>query len=135
MFDAVDVIVIERQPPLSAGMPFEIMLRERYGDKCTFVSPSTLHRAFHLQGYEYNGRKERCVQVVLEQLRAWRLDGVGGAEECVARIGLKERKHDMCDAILVLVFWLKTSRARYERDARAAVTMPFCEFIEQFRNR
>lgn len=132
IFDAVDAIVLERQPPMSAGMPLEIILRERYGDKLTFISPSTLHKAFGLQGYEYDGRKQRCVEIVTEQLRRWALDGVLNAIEASTRIQSMHRKHDVCDAILILIYWLKHKHKEYVKNRPCATS--FSTFIEQFRH-
>ena len=46
LLTAADVIVLERQPPGSAGFPLELLVRERFGAKCVFVAPQTLHKRF-----------------------------------------------------------------------------------------
>ena len=133
MFDTADVIVIERQPPMSAGMGLEIMLRERFGSKCVFISPSTLHVQFNLSGFDYNARKERGVALVLRHVQVWRDAFVKGADMLEKKLHCLVRKHDICDAILLLTSWVQRQK-KNEQSVRKASSVGFTAFIETFRH-
>lgn len=143
MFDAADTIVIERQPPMSAGMGLEIMFRERFGHKCVFVSPKTLHVLFNLTGFEYNARKERCVALVQHYVDGWKRAEVRGVDVLDKKLRNLDRKHDICDAILILTAWVQTQKSKSKSKSRQATSggpasasapVDFKMFVETFRH-
>jgi len=104
-FIAADVLVVEKQPITSAGMPIELLIRERYGKKCTFVHPATLHKHYGTAGYEYNARKRMAVDLITDALRQWEHQKVEGAGDALASILSMERQHDCCDAALFFMYY------------------------------
>ena len=136
MFETADIIVIERQPPMSAGMGLEIMFRERFGHKCVFVSPQTLHVQFNLKGFEYNARKERCVALVMHYVETWKHAHVKGADILERKLHHMDRKHDICDAILLLTVWVqRQKKTRVPAASKGATATDFKTFVETFRRR
>lgn len=131
VFAAATHIVMERQPIQSAGMPLELLFRERFAAKCIFISPQTLHKQFGLQDLEYDGRKAKCVGIVSEHLRQWASDGLAGASQIIAYIDTLDRKHDVCDAMLLLLAWLVSNRKRHKSPPEQT---PFAAFVERFRH-
>lgn len=123
-FDDADVIVIEKQPYLSAGAPLELMFRERFGPRCVFVCPQTLHKYFGTAGYEYDARKAHSVSIAVDFLKKH------GEDRALAYIDALTRRHDVCDAILLLMYW--QARLKPVEEIPAATT-PFRDFVEQFR--
>lgn len=118
-FDQADVIVLERQPPMSAGAPLEFMFRERYRSKCVFVCPQTLHKHFELSGYEYEARKEKSVNIASQFLQY---------SSVIHKFSALARKHDVSDAVLLLMYYS-------ERVSQSAITnVPFSEFVESCRS-
>lgn len=103
---ACDVILVERQPPGSAGLSLEILLRERYGKKLWFAAPQSMHAAFGTAGYTYDGRKERNVALAMAWLASLE-PTCGGVADVVASIRDETRRHDIADALLVLMFYLR----------------------------
>jgi hypothetical protein len=136
MLTGAEVILLERQPFQSAGMPLELLFRERFGCKCVFLSPHTIHKRFGLQGFEYDGRKERAVAVITHEMTFWSSQAIPGATEALATLGKLARKHDICDAMMIFIVWVK---ALHERTAATATATAFPEctdfkaFTEKFR--
>jgi hypothetical protein len=102
-FARADVLLVEKQPVGSAGMPLELILRERFGRKCVFVHPATLHKHYGSAGYEYDARKAMGVRMVRAALGMWA--GVPGAATALARIDSLERQHDCADACLFFIYY------------------------------
>lgn len=130
------VIVVERQPFVSAGMPLEIMLRERFGCKCVFFNPNSLHKMFGLGGYEYEGRKQKCVRIVMAHVAQWVAAGVPGAAAAERHITTLERKHDICDAVLLLLAWHAKYGAGKPTETKTETKTEgtsFAAFVAQFR--
>lgn len=107
---SADSILLERQPFQSAGFPLELLMRERFLEKCVFISPNTLHKHFGSAGYTYDGRKDRAVRIVTATLESWRDSGVDGCDTALATIHSLTRKHDCCDACLLLLYHIYHGR-------------------------
>lgn len=130
---AADVLVLERQPIHSAGFPLELMFRERYGPKLVFVSPPTLHKHFGLQGYTYEGRKERAVGITTSTLTEWDERGLSGARVALDTIHGMERKHDCCDAFLFFMYYTtEVLGLKDEPEPPPPTLTPFKDFLQQF---
>ena len=151
LFCQADVIVLERQPIASAGFPLELMFRERFGDKCKFVAPSTLHKHYDLAAYTYEGRKAKCVSTVLNALQIWVAGKLPGAADAIRTIESMDRKHDCCDACLIFMYYVTTTqfpnppptstisfqteviRVASHTDNSTMDTTDFKSFIEKFK--
>jgi hypothetical protein len=131
LFASADDIVIERQPPQSAGAPVELLFRERFVSKCLFIHPATLHSRFKLMGYTYDGRKQRSVRLAQDFLRSIQ------ATPALASMAAMERQHDCADACLLFIMRLEQIAAAFVKTKPKAV-MPdsftdFKTFVESYR--
>lgn len=100
------IVLVELQPFQSAGKPFEILLKERYGSKVILIPPRSMHKAFGIGGYTYEGRKKLSVTIAsdfLEDLVAKEVKGATGALKAIEPMN---RKHDCADAILLLIYYM-----------------------------
>jgi hypothetical protein len=134
LFATVDDIVIERQPPQSAGAPVELLFRERYGSKCLFIHPATLHSRFHLKGYTYDGRKQRSVLIAQDFFKS--IQATTALEDMAAM----ERQHDCADACLLFIMRLEqiAATAVLQQKQKIPIVIPdsntnFQTFIEAYR--
>jgi len=96
-FEKANLICVERQPFKSAGYPFELILKEKYGPKCSFVAPQTLHKHFRTGKLSYHDRKDATESRVAR----WLDDR--GASSLWESICKESRQHDCADAILLLI--------------------------------
>jgi hypothetical protein len=131
LFAAADDIVIERQPPQSAGAPVELLFRERFGSKCVFIHPATLHSRFKLMGYTYDGRKQRSVLLAQDFLSSIQ------ATRALESMAAMERQHDCADACLLFIMRLEQIAAEVVK-TKAPTVIPetytdFQTFIESYR--
>ena len=89
IFDSADKILIERQPP--AGFTnIEILLNYMFKDKVILISPVSMHMHFGMRHLDYEERKERTVLI---------------AEKYLADEIPYERKHDIADALCMIVYF------------------------------
>ena len=88
IFDAADKILIERQPP-GGFQNIEILLHYMFKDKVTLVSPVSMHTHFGMRHLDYDQRKERTVSI---------------AEKYIEGEIPYERKHDIADALCMIVY-------------------------------
>ena len=134
LFTEAAVIVIERQPPQSAGVAVEVMFRERFGAKCVYIHPATIHARFGMAGYTYDGRKARSVATAsqfLEDMAA----ATPGAAAALAALGSMERQHDCADACLMFIMHCEAAvpARRPVPPSRASAATPFAAFLEAYR--
>lgn len=99
-FEKADVIAVELQPHGSAGYPFELILREKYGSKCYFVRPSDIHSYFMTGQFSYNDRKHENERIAKEWLTK------NGHSVMWHEICFEKRQHDCADAILLIMYYL-----------------------------
>jgi len=88
LFDAAEKILIERQPP-GGFTNVEILLHYMFKDKVTLVSPVSMHVHFGMRHLNYDQRKERTVSI---------------AEKYIDGDIPYERKHDIADALCMIVY-------------------------------
>lgn len=87
LFDEADVVLIEKQPP--GGLTnVECLLAYMFRDKLVQVNPVSLHTHFGMRHLDYEQRKVRTTAI---------------AERYVDLP--YERKHDVADAVCMLVYW------------------------------
>lgn len=108
--DGADLVLVEQQPPGSAGQPFEQMLLLHVGDRARTVHPRSMHRHFGLRG-DYEERKEASVRAAARR--------VEGLDLAMARA---PRPHDIADAACLLAFECdrRAEVLRREQAARVA---------------
>ena len=121
-------LIVEMQPPGSAGMPLEILIRERFApSQCTFISPASIHSRFQLRGHTHATRKAKSVRTACDALQGWAASNVAHASAARAHILGMERAHDCADAILLGIMFLERVAAPVRQvpdDAAAAASAP-----------
>ena len=130
VFTRVEKILIERQPP-GGFVAVEQLIFSKYRDKCELIAPNSVHKFFHIGGYDYDGRKEKVVEIAR-----------GYMELPLVRAEFEgfERKHDMADAICFGIFWLSKKHEFYlmeeniKRINNLVITpgVTFDEWLKQF---
>jgi len=89
MFDDAEYILVERQPP-GGFQNIEVLLHYMFRDKVTLVNPVSLHAHFGIRHLMYEQRKERTTSI---------------AEKYIGREVPYERKHDIGDAVCMIVYF------------------------------
>jgi hypothetical protein len=88
IFDEAETILIERQPP-GGFTNIEVLLNYMFRDKVKLVSPVSMHTHFGMRHLNYDERKERTTSLA----------------ERYTNIDIPyERKHDIADAICMLMY-------------------------------
>lgn len=142
VFDGVDGIIIERQPPQGL-VAVEQLIFSKYRDKCELVSPNSMHKHFNIGHMDYDRRKIAVTNISTHYIL---LSDVFHIEN---QIVLREynsftRKHDIADAICIGIFWLKKKHDKYTHDKRVEKVrstkmtfrgsdMHMKDWLEQFR--
>jgi len=88
LFDSAEKILIERQPP-GGFTNVEILLHYMFKDKVSLISPVSMHTHFGMRHLNYDQRKERTVSI---------------AEKYIEDEIPYERKHDIADALCMIVY-------------------------------
>ena len=100
IFDSADIILIERQPPKGFGN-IQTLIHYMFKERVVLISPNSLHVHFGMNHLDYDERKVRS-----EQIAAWHL------KEPIPY----ERKHDITDAILMILYYnFKTNVHIFDR--------------------
>jgi hypothetical protein len=89
IFNAADKILIERQPP-GGFTNIEILLHYMFKDKVSLISPVSMHTHFGMRHLDYDQRKKRTVSI---------------AEKYIVEEIPYERKHDIADALCMIVYY------------------------------
>ncbi len=134
LFAEASVFVIERQPPQSAGAAVELMFRERYGSKCVYIHPASIHARFGSAGYTYDGRKARSVLAATRFLEeVYHVPGAAAALDVLAGM---ERKHDCTDACLLFIMHCETAARAAPKPVlppSPAASLSLAQFLEAYR--
>ncbi|MDB4413582.1 hypothetical protein N9189_03555 [Pirellulaceae bacterium] len=134
VFDGVDAILIERQPPQGL-VAVEQLIFSRYREKCELISPNSMHKHFSIGHMDYERRKEATMNIATYHI---------SDQTVLAEYYSFDRKHDIADAVCLGLFWLKRKRDKYVYDQRLDkarnIKMTFRgsdltmkEWFEQFR--
>lgn len=106
ILDSTRIIFVEQQPPMG-HQAVEQLILQKYRDKFRFVYPRSLHKHFEMAGLDYNGRKQKSIQLALK----FNFSNDAKREfERLIDIELKhgdqctERAHDVADAVLILAY-------------------------------
>jgi len=89
IFEAADTILIERQPP-GGFTNIEVLLHYMFKDKVVLISPVSMHTHFGMRQLNYEERKERTVSI---------------ADKYIDGEIPYERKHDIADALCMIVYY------------------------------
>lgn len=94
--DAADVLLVEQQPHQGLTA-VEMFLADRWRSKLVVISPRSMHKHFGIGNLTYEGRKLASVRIAVHELEAL------GHPEPLSKL---QRKHDVADAILQLIYYL-----------------------------
>jgi hypothetical protein len=120
LFEFVDVILIERQPPQGLVV-IEQLIFHQYRSKAILISPTSMHAFFNWNSFaarsstdakadaadaRYEYRKGRSIREATKHITR---------DELMDQFDQFTRQHDISDAICMIVFWLRTKRVQYEK--------------------
>ena len=108
IFDGVDGIIIERQPPQGL-VAIEQLIFSKYRNKCELVSPNSMHKYFGINHMTYERRKEATMNIATYHI---------SDQTVLAEYHSFERKHDIADAICLGLHWLKRKHDKYAYEKR-----------------
>lgn len=95
-FDAADVVLIERQPPMGHRCT-EQLLFNAYRDKAVLIHPRSFHCFFNISTMNYEDRKRALVAKAKQYF----------ARSEIAQAALsQERAHDIADAMLFSIYYV-----------------------------
>lgn len=100
-FEGAYRVLIERQPIhglYSVEQLFLTLLEDR--DALVQVHPTSMHKHFGIKGLTYDERKEKTVEIGRQYLSG----------QCLAYFEGLDRKHDISDAICLLLFHVESKR-------------------------
>jgi len=101
LFESVQLILIERQPPTGLVAVQELIMRE-YRNKSKLISPTAMLNFFGILHYEYLERKVLTEKIATEYLGSLKV------------FVFNERRHDMADAFCILYYHLSLERKKYQ---------------------
>ena len=123
IFQESDKIIIEQQPPLGITCVEQIICYE-FPDKTELISPNSMHCYFGIGHLEYEQRKIMTIKIAEEYLENF--DNYKNAI----------RKHDLSDAVCILIYYLSSMRTKMLESAQEErnrnITKTFSKNIEQF---
>ena len=93
-FENSDIILIERQPPVGITNVQDLIF-SKFRNKVKLVSPNTIHKFFKMTKGNYDLRKIESLNLSFEFLNDFKT------------YQIHERKHDMSDAMLILIHYFK----------------------------
>ena len=139
VFESVDKIVIERQPPMGFVV-VEQLIYSKYRSKCELISPASMHKFFEIRG-DYEQRKEQSIAIGTRYLEQ--------NSQIYQEFVNFSRKHDITDSILIGIFWFyKQNKTYLEMEYKLYIDnliiktnsyggcpseMNIDDFLEQFR--
>jgi len=95
LFEISDIILIERQPPVGITNVQDLLF-SKFRNKVKLVSPNTIHKFFKMTKGDYDLRKIESLNLSFEYLNQFKT------------FQESERKHDMSDAMLMIIHYFKT---------------------------
>ena len=102
ILDKADRILIEKQPIMGL-ISVEQLLFDRLRDKVEFIYPVSMHKHFGIRKLDYDGRKAFLVEKTKPYLAGTVYDTL-------------ERKHDVADAMAMIMYWRRNSGRRVHRE-------------------
>ena len=95
IFEEADIIIIERQPPIGITNVQDLLFT-KFRDKVLLISPNSVHKYFSMSK-DYTIRKQQSDKIAMDYLNV--------QSSFLNNI----RKHDMSDAMLMILYYYKTS--------------------------
>ena len=95
LFDSVDYILIERQPPTGL-VGIEQLIFSKWRNKAVLISPSSMHKHFNIGHYDYEQRKEQTELISLNKITD---------KKMLKKMKKFDRLHDIADSICMTLFW------------------------------
>lgn len=134
LFEISFKILIERQPP-GGITSVEQLIMYKFRDKVILISPVSMHSKFgwNMEDIDYEQRKVKSCQKAL-----YFLTQNEHGKHLVEQFQQLERKHDIADAICLVIFWCRyKSRKLYiqkQLDELDSSDLKFdIVYLEQFR--
>ena len=139
LFDISDYILVERQPPRGLVVVEQIIMFN-YRQKCHLVHPRSMHSFFGIGIVNINGdnayeERKKKTQIISERCAKWH-------PRALDYYSKLHRKHDVTDAICLMLFWLNNQNKTYTRQENIRrisevkmkkSNMSTLEYLEQFR--
>ena len=97
LFESADTILIERQPVLGLTNVSDLLFI-KFRDKIKLVSPNTIHKFFKMTKCDYELRKIESNAIAEKYL------------ETFYSYQNNERKHDISDAMLMILYFFETTK-------------------------
>ena len=118
VLDNCNVLLIERQPP-SGFTSIEGILFREFRSKAILISPNAMHRFLGINNLDYDARKAKTVEFAKDYID----------------LKTMERKHDISDAICMIIFYNNPYKEEYESNKLPFENFKFvdskCGIIEQ----
>ena len=114
VLDKADKILVEKQP-IQGLISVEQLLFDRLRDRVIFIHPVSMHKHFNIRNLSYDERKEYLVLKTKTYLEGTLYDKV-------------ERKHDIADAMAMIIYWRRNAGPRVHREMGKPGT-PFDKFL------
>lgn len=113
MFAQCAVVLIERQP-IQGHTDVEQVLFMHFRDRAELVSPNSMHKLLQIGHLTYEWRKFKTVEFADTMLDPAQFP----------EYHQMERKHDVADALCLLIYWAYTRHLRTSPPAAAATSLP-----------
>lgn len=107
LFDNVDVILIERQPP-GTFVAIEQFIFSSFREKTILISPRVVHTHFKISSLDYDSRKAYSLSVAIPYL----------SEPLKNQLMRYERSHDIADSICIMLYWQTKKYNEYKKNER-----------------
>jgi hypothetical protein len=115
MFDTSELIIIERQPPMGVTNVQDLLFT-KYRNKVVLINPGSVHKYFTMSR-DYSKRKMESEKIASKYLCSF------------SNFYNNIRKHDIADAMLMLIYYYSTKNKELFKNSRKKVVLDF----EQFR--
>lgn len=107
-FDNADFIIIEKQPPMGFVV-VEQLIFNKYRDKASLINPINVHTFLNMSNLDYDGRKVKSEKIALPMITD---------PDLCRQITFYHRRHDICDSLCMLLYWLHKKRQELEKQQR-----------------
>ena len=107
-FEEADVILLERQPPMSPFIAIEQLIFSKYRNKTYLISPKNVHTYLRISHLTYDERKIYSVKIASKYLPS----------RYIEQLAQYDRPHDIADSICIFLYWRDKKEKEYERQER-----------------
>jgi hypothetical protein len=98
-------ILIERQPPQGLVV-VEQLLFGCFREKSVLIAPNSVHKFFNIGDYDYDQRKVAAFNLTHNYFKG----------EFYDKLNKYDRNHDICDAVLFTIFWIRKEKEKIEKE-------------------